>query len=64
MGNLGDYQNMTELANKFGSPKKLALVVAFCGYAVIRTGEFVLKQGISISNSQSVIKRKNEKALF
>lgn len=39
MSNLGWYQIMTTLAKKVGGPKRLALLIATGGYAVIRLGE-------------------------
>ena len=46
MSNLGMYQSMTTLANKFGGPGNLAVAIAVGGYIVLRPVEGVIKTGV------------------
>lgn len=48
MGNLGWYQWFTTNAKKVGGPLKLMGLIAFGGYAIIRTGEAGVKKGIKL----------------
>lgn len=58
MSNLGAYQTMTTFAKKVGGPKQLSILVAVCGYVIIRTGETGVKaiiKGIQKKNYNTAI---------